>query len=127
MSEQLVVVDEQPYVANIQSFVTSILRSPVQPSPDRYKFDRVVLHRTYLSPTVKLFNIPFVVRKEGGHVHLDSVRWPTISAFGDDFQEAVVNLNALLKDLVAEYVLVPEELLADDAIELRNYLISRIF
>jgi hypothetical protein len=103
---------------------------PIKATPEYQNQPRLesrVGHWILIQPTVELFNIHVTFRKDGGHVHLDSDQWPIISAFGGTFQEAVANFNALIKDLIREYVLVPEEKLAADAIGLRNYLISRLF
>lgn len=125
MSEQ--VVANWPYASNAEAIVASI----AQPIPlEKLSYSvalQQVSHYTFMKPTIRLFNIPFFVYSEGEHVHIESERWPMLSAFGDNFHEAATNLISLLKDVIAEYVIVPEEVLAEDAVQLRNYLIGRIF
>lgn len=92
------------------------------------KYQATVRHRVFLPPRLEVLNIPFLVRRdESGFVHLESDQWPSLSAFGEDVGEAVSNLVSLLKDAINEFVFVREEDLAEDAIEFRNFLISKLF
>jgi hypothetical protein len=126
-----VLVDESPYGPSLETVDVRrvVSEAEVATIPENYKHgtDKKILHRTFLNPSVQLFNITFLVRKEGQHVYLQSDRWPILSAFGETFQEAVSNLIALMKDVVLEYVMVPEETLAVDAREFRNFLIGSLF
>ncbi|MFH0992559.1 MAG: hypothetical protein V1799_21380 [bacterium] len=88
----------------------------------------LTIHRlTIIPPHVELFNIEFRVHKENGHYHLTSDQWPILTTFGDSFQDAVHELQELMKDLIQEYVIVSEEKLSPDSIEFRNFLLSRLF
>ncbi len=82
---------------------------------------------TIVAPSVELFNIEFRVHSDGTYYHLVSDQWPILTVFGSTFKEAVQELQALLKDLIQEYVMIPIKKLAPESIAFRNFLLSKLF
>jgi hypothetical protein len=91
------------------------------------KLPQRILKRTLINPTIELFNMRFNVRREAEGIYITSEQWPSLSAFGNSFQEAFSNLVSILNDCVREYVMVPEDQLSEDALDFRNLLISKLF
>lgn len=90
------------------------------------KSRNAILNR-HIEPTyVELYGIPFRVRHEGGYYFLECDKWPILSAFGESLIEAVGGLNHALQDVLDNYVFADAETLSADAIEFRNYLISKL-
>ncbi|MEK6649707.1 MAG: hypothetical protein AABY75_01905 [Bacteroidota bacterium] len=87
---------------------------------------QAVRHQTLVPPSVELLNIPFNIREEGELVHLVSPQWPSLQTFGRTAQEAIDEMLGLVRNVVEEYVLVPESELSEDALEFRRYLIQRM-
>jgi hypothetical protein len=81
---------------------------------------------TILDPSVRMFNIPFEVNREGDAILLENHNWPILTVSGNSFDEALENLGGLLKTIVREYVFVPESELAEDAVQFRRYLINKL-
>ena len=86
-----------------------------------------IAHRTFLNPQIELFNIPFYVRHGDEFVYVESPQWPSLQSYGKTAQEAILNMLDLIRNVIQEYVFVPESQLADDAIEFRNFLMQKLF
>ena len=87
---------------------------------------QVLLNQTVLQPTIELFNIPFSIRHGNDYVFVESMQWPSLTTYGKTAQEAIANMVELLRDVVGEYVFVPESELTEDAIEFRKFLIRKL-
>ncbi|MBI3365896.1 MAG: hypothetical protein HY033_13440 [Ignavibacteriae bacterium] len=117
-----------------EPFITSVNKMRVIPS---LLFDAQVVsrttqelslrHKTILEPSIEIMGIPFNIRHTEERVFLESLQWPSLSAYGQTIREAMSNMLALIWVSIEEYVFVPQSELAQDAIEFRNFLIRKIF
>lgn len=110
----------EPYdvVTPIRESIVRIFTPVIRPT---------IRNSTILSPSVEVLNIPFNVRRSDDLVFLESPNWPSLMAYGEDYQEAVREAVKLIQFAIDIFVLVPEEELAEDGRELRRYLIDRVF
>lgn len=106
----------------IGNFTASLAESPKGTQITTWR----VPTSTMVSPIVELFGIPFRIRYGEKHVFMESPRWPSLQTFGQSAEEAIKDMMHLLKDAVEEFVLAPDEELADDAIEFKQYLIKKM-
>ena len=78
-------------------------------------------------PTIELFNIAFHIRRSGEHIIVESPQWDSLRTHGKTTREAIDSMLGLIRDVIEEYVFIPESELTLDAIEFRNFLIRRLF
>jgi predicted RNase H-like HicB family nuclease len=86
-----------------------------------------IQHFTVLVPKVILQGIQFSLRKDGEYFFLENAEWPSLMAHGLSVQEAIENTLRLISEVVQEYVFVRESELSRDAVELRIFLIEKLF
>ncbi|MGD0591230.1 MAG: hypothetical protein ABSA44_10595 [Bacteroidota bacterium] len=92
-----------------------------------YLFYPIIQRRTIISPSIELFNIEFRIKHDGTDYHIISDQWPILNVFGSSVKEAISELQSIIKDVIQEYVMVPEVTLSPESIEFRNFLLNRIF
>lgn len=99
--------------------------------PNTYRatrsLERKIQLRTVIVPKIHIMNIPFVVRRGEELMFVESERWPSLTSSGTDLQEAVSEMTKLLGDVIDEYVLAPAAGLSEDSLELREYLLKKLF
>lgn len=86
----------------------------------------VSVHHTVLPKIVELMNISFKVEKTASTVSLTCDKWPSLSSFGENFQEAVEGAFLSIRFALKQYGFAPEGTLTRDAVEFKKFLIANI-
>lgn len=82
--------------------------------------------KTFLQPSIELFNIPFDIRQENEYVFVESPQWPSLKSYGKNAVEAIENMFFVIREVANEYVFADQSELAADAIEFRRFLIQKL-
>jgi hypothetical protein len=128
MSEVVGVYEQDVKLSSSADSFGMLLNRFLYPSPVfvRRYFHRPVRSRSVLLPKIEIMGIPFSVRSEGGRVGLESDRWSSLRTWGDSLPDAISEMQSLLGYVIDEYVMCSEDILSEDAKQLRHYFISTL-